>query len=104
MNIESITNVEILYNSNLSNKALIKIPNTRFHLLCIHTQTGLWDAYIIEMMDCKRKKITEQIKEKELAKLINYILKNPLKAYKHPENINKFTEEFKTMIINKKRR
>lgn len=79
--IENITNVELLYNSNLSNKTLIKIPNTKYHLLCTCTKGRLWNAHIIEMTSCKRKVVAMQIKEKELAKLINYILKNPLKAY-----------------------
>jgi len=100
MNIENITNVEILYNTNLKNKGLVKIPKTNYHLIYSKTRTGLWNLHMIEMMGCKRKALIRQIEEGKLAEIINYILRNADKVYKYVEDINKFTEEFKQILIN----
>lgn len=56
--------------------------------------------HVMEMMGTTRGIIASQIDETLVAKAINSILNNPIKTYKHIENIKKFTEEFKTIIIN----
>lgn len=82
MNIKNLTNVEILYNCDLKNKMLIKVPNTKFHLICTLIQrTGLWNLHIIELESTRRKLLAKQVNTEKMEKLINYIIENPIKTY-----------------------
>lgn len=101
MDIKDLTNSEILYHADLKNKVLVKVPNTRFHILCtLVKSTELWNAHIIDMMSSRRKLIAKQIEQRNLTKLIMGVLDGTLKEYKHVNNIIKFALEFKNILIN----
>lgn len=62
MNIKDFTNAEILYHSDLKNKVLIQVPNTRYHILCsyIKSKDG-WDMHLMDLLSSKRKKLADSV-------------------------------------------
>lgn len=100
MNIENLTNVEILWDSNLKNKLLIQIPHTHYHILCTYIKTKkVWNAYIIELTSTKRKQIGCNISKDTASLLIEQVLKEGQHTtLKNKKNFKALTQEFKQKI------
>jgi superfamily I DNA and/or RNA helicase len=100
MNIENLTNVEIIYNTNLKNKLLIQIPHTQFHILCTYKKkSAAWDVYVLELTSTKRKKIGSNISKESVAMVVEQTIKDGKnKAFKNKNNIGKLSEEIKYKI------
>jgi len=100
MNIENLTNVEILYNSNLKNKILIQIPKTNFHILCSYIKkNNAWNIHIVELISTKRKQIASKVSKKTVSETVERVLKEGMNnSFKNKRNFKQISEEIKTKI------
>ena len=75
MKVKDLTNAEILYKSDLKNKVLIQVPNTKFHILCSYIKsTDKWDIHLMELISSKRKKLAENLQEKIVSAFVTKIV------------------------------
>ena len=75
MKIDLTTNVEILYNSDLKNKILVQIPQTKYHVLCTYKKSKrLWNIHVLELLSAKRKIVCENVTPEVITEMVHNIL------------------------------
>ena len=94
------TGIEIIYNTELDNNLLTTIPGTKYHLLGTKRENKNWDLSIINRIGCYKRKIKENVKEKEFKCLISMILAHPEQQdFKGLLSINKIKENYKLLLM-----
>lgn len=93
------TGVEIIYRTGLENQILIEIPKTNFHLLGTKRENGNFDVGILNQLGCYKRKIAENIKERDFAILITNTLKGKNQEnFKSTPTINRLKNHYKSLL------
>lgn len=93
------TGVELMYRTELRNQLLVEIPKSSFHLLGIKNEKGNWDVGILNRVGCYKRKIAEDIKERDFAFLIVNVLKGEgQENFKFKLTINKLKDYYKLLL------
>lgn len=105
MTIRDLTNVEIIYNEDLKNKLLIKIPHTKYHLLATYKKsTQKWSILALELTSTKRKLVAKEVMGRIMDDLVHNIIKQKNNInFKNKTNIKEIITTLKTYIENRKK-
>ncbi len=102
MNIKDLLGIELLYREGIDNKVLMKIPNTKFHLIFTYVKSkDSWNVHALELMSTKRAVIATGITKQAASSLAEMFLRNAEISFKDPNNLKQFALELSKLLITK---
>ena len=72
-------------NTDMDDKVLVRIPNTKFNILGAKQTNGKWNLGIINRYGAYKRTIDDNVSEVRFRLLINYVLNDPPNNKKPPK-------------------